>query len=64
MALPLTQTAPLPNATVLCTRWPPVIPSAVLAAGPAVAMFVGVAAGLYPALRASRLAPTEALRSL
>ncbi|MFG2268260.1 MULTISPECIES: ABC transporter permease [Streptomyces] len=45
-------------------RWPLVIPPAILVTGPVVAMAVGVVAGLYPALRASRLAPTEALRSL
>ncbi len=44
--------------------WPLVVPPTVLVTGPGVAMAVGVAAGLYPALRASRLAPTEALRSL
>ncbi|MDF3293224.1 ABC transporter permease [Streptomyces silvisoli] len=44
--------------------WPEVIPMTILVIGPAVAMAVGVMAGLYPALRASRLAPTEALRSL
>lgn len=45
-------------------NWPPVIPPTLLATGPAISMAVGVLAGLYPAVRASRLAPTEALRSL
>lgn len=45
-------------------NWPPAIPPTILATGPAVAMAVGVLADLYLALLASRLAPTEALRSL
>lgn len=39
------------------------IPVTVLIGGPAVALVVGIAAGLYPAVSASRLSPTVALRS-
>ena len=41
-----------------------VIPSVVLAAGPAISLIVGVLAGLQPAVRAARLLPTTALRNL
>ena len=43
---------------------PPVLPIAVLAGGPAIAIVVGVIAGVYPAMSASRLSPTIALRSV
>jgi putative ABC transport system permease protein len=41
--------------------WPPVIPLTVVIGGIAGAVVVGVAAGVYPSVRASRLTPTEAL---
>lgn len=41
--------------------WPPVVPAWVLAGGVAATIVIGAAAGLYPAVRASRLSPTEAL---
>jgi putative ABC transport system permease protein len=44
-------------------RWPAVLPvSALLGAG-GVAIAIGVLAGVYPAVRAARLTPTEALSS-
>jgi putative ABC transport system permease protein len=43
--------------------WPAVVPPLVLAAGVAAALCIGAVAGVYPALRAARLAPTDALRS-
>jgi putative ABC transport system permease protein len=41
--------------------WPSVVPGWVMAGGVAATLVIGGIAGLYPAIRAARLAPTEAL---
>ncbi|THV21737.1 ABC transporter permease, partial [Glycomyces paridis] len=41
--------------------WPAVVPYWASAGGVAATLFIGAVAGLYPAVRASRLSPTEAL---
>ena len=43
-------------------NWSAVVPVPVLLASVAIALVLGAVAGLYPALRAARLAPAEALR--
>jgi putative ABC transport system permease protein len=43
--------------------WTTAVPGTALAGGVGVAVAVGAVAGLYPSLRAARLAPTEALRA-
>ena len=42
--------------------WTPVIHPATVVAAPVVGLVTGVLAGLYPAWRASRVQPAEALR--
>jgi putative ABC transport system permease protein len=49
-------------AYALTEHQPIVLPPTVLAIGPGAAIGVGLVAGLWPALRAARLAPTAALR--
>ncbi|SDT68530.1 ABC transporter permease [Actinoplanes derwentensis] len=41
--------------------WPPVVPLWAVAGGLAATLLIGALAGLYPAIRAARLAPAEAL---
>jgi putative ABC transport system permease protein len=41
--------------------WPSVVPAWASAGGVGATMLIGMIAGLYPAIRASRLSPTEAL---
>ncbi|MBL1100206.1 ABC transporter permease [Streptomyces coffeae] len=43
--------------------WPPVIPLSAIALGTGGATAIGVLAGVYPSVRAARLAPTEALNA-
>jgi putative ABC transport system permease protein len=44
-------------------NWPTVVPWWALVGGVGATVGIGAIAGLYPAIRAARLAPTEALAS-
>jgi putative ABC transport system permease protein len=48
-------------AYALSRDWPTVVPVWASAAGIGCTLVIGMIAGLYPAVRASRLSPTEAL---
>jgi len=45
-------------------RWPTVVPAWVMGGAVTAAVLIGALAGLYPAIRAARLAPTEALATI
>jgi putative ABC transport system permease protein len=48
----------------LAQHWSVVIPPLALYGGVAAALLIGAIAGLYPSMRAARLSPTEALRTV
>jgi putative ABC transport system permease protein len=50
-------------AVALSRDWRPLVPAEAIWAGLAAAVVIGTVAGLYPAMRAARLSPTDALRS-
>ncbi len=45
-------------------NWPTVVPGWVVAGGITAALIIGAVAGLYPAIRAARVAPAEALAAI
>jgi putative ABC transport system permease protein len=45
-------------------HWSIQIPGLALYGGVSAALFIGAIAGLYPSIRAARLSPTEALRTV
>jgi putative ABC transport system permease protein len=49
-------------AYALSQGWAPIVPAAAIAGGVAAALVIGAVAGFYPAMRAARLSPTDALR--
>jgi putative ABC transport system permease protein len=49
-------------AYALSQGWAPIVPAVAVAGGVAAALVIGAVAGFYPAMRAARLSPTDALR--